>query len=170
MIFAELSFRQISEVVRSDRVSLCATAKVGTVSSKEASCMSRISCAIGIQALSEIMKKTWAFAIGADESNKYELDAHLDIPIRFFSVAGFAGGPDIERCFHLIAILLNALAHSDKTYAGLLINVSDTICEDWRIKLIGSSTDGIGNMTLHNAGLSTFLRHRSEYKDSFCRL
>lgn len=125
MISAALAFRKISKVVRSDRENVCAAAKDVTVSPGESSCIPRIECEIEIQALSELMKIMWAFAIGADESNKYGQDAHLDILVRFPCMTGFEGGPDVKSGFHLLTVPLPALAQSGQTCAGLLM-----MCED----------------------------------------
>ncbi len=81
LVAAGLSFRQIAKVIRSDRENLNAAAKIGSVSHGEASCMTRIGCAIGLQSLSEIMKAHWAFSIGADEASEQGQDSHLDVRV-----------------------------------------------------------------------------------------
>lgn len=170
LVSASLSFRQIAKVVRSDRENLGTAAKIGPVSPGEASDMARIACAIGLQALSEIMKASWAFSIGADESNSDGQDSHLDLRVQFPALVGFEGGPAVVNGFHLLAIPLFALAHSGRVYCDLLIRLLDVLCPDWRMKLIGSSTDGAGNMTGHNVGFSTLLRNESLCKEAFYRL
>ncbi len=150
-----LSFRQIAKVIRSDRENLDAAAKIGSLSHGEVSSMARNGCAIGLQSLSEIMKAHWAFSIGADEANEQGQDSHLDVRIRFPPVVGFEGGPAIKHEFHLLAIPLLDLTSSGRVYADLLIKVLSALCPDWRMKLLGSSTDGAGNMTGHSSGFST---------------
>jgi hypothetical protein len=120
--------------------------------------------------MSEIMKTSWAFSIGADESNDDGGDPHLDSRIRFPPIAGYDGGPEIECGFHLLAIPLFSLAHSEETYADLVMKMIDALCPDWRMKLIESSTDGAGNMTGFNAGFSSVLRNESLCADSFYRI
>lgn len=170
LLSASLSFRQISKVVRSDRENLCASSKVGCISPGEASNIARLACAIGLQAMAEIMRACWAFSIGADESNDEGGDPHLDSRIRFPPIVGYEGGPAIENGFHLLAIPLFALAHTGRTYSGLVMKLLDVLCPDWRMKLIGSSTDGAGNMTGHNSGFSTILRNESLCKEAFYRI
>lgn len=170
LLAAGLSFRQISKVVRSDRENLGAAAKVGTLSPGEASNYARLAAAIGLQALSEIMKVSWCFSIGADESNDESGDPHLDSRIRFPPVVGFEGGPRFECGFHLLAIPLFALAHTGQTYAELVMKVLNALCPEWPTKLIGSSTDGAGNMSGHNSGFSTILRNASKCPDAFYRV
>ena len=167
---AGLSFRQISKVVRSDRENLRAAGKISSVSPGEASNMVRLACAIGLQALSEIMKKSWAFSIGADESSDEGSDSHLDTRIRFPSIPGFDFGPEIMNGFHLLAIPMYDLSHSGRQYADRMIKVLDALCEDWRMKLIGSSTDGAGNMSGHIGGFSSLLLRESLCKDGFYRV
>lgn len=78
LIFAGLSFRQISEVVQNDCKNLFVAARNGTVSSGEGRYLSQMSCAIGIQAPSAILKKISPFAMGSDESNNGGQDAYLN--------------------------------------------------------------------------------------------
>ncbi len=70
LVAASLSFVQIVKAICSDCENSDAAEKVGSVSPGEASSMARTRCAIGLQSLSEIMKVSWAFSIGADEANK----------------------------------------------------------------------------------------------------
>jgi hypothetical protein len=76
--------------------------------------------------------------------------------LRRSAIVGYDGGPEIECGFHLLAIPLFSLSHSGQTYADLGMKMIDALCPDWRMKLIGSSTDGAGNMTGHNAGSLPF--------------
>lgn len=170
LVAAGLSFRQIEKVVRSDRVNLGASGKLPPVSPGEASNLARLACAIGFQYLSEIMNESWAFSIGADESNNDGQDSHLDVRIRFPPDVGYQGSAEVDNGFHLIAIPLSDRAHSGRVYCDLLVKLLDSLCGSWRMKLLGSSTDGAGNMTGHNSGFSTLLRNESMCPEAFYRL
>ena len=115
------------------------------------------------------MKSLWAFAIGADESNS-DGDSHLDCCIRFPPIVRFEGSYEVSNGFHLMAIPLFACAHTGQEYCDLVIKVLDVLCPDWWMKLIGSSTDGAGNMAGHNSGFSTLLRNESECREAFYRV
>lgn len=66
---ASLSFCQVSKVLKSDCENLKAASKLQPVSPGEAVTLTRIAYALGLQTVSEMMKSSWAFAIGSDESN-----------------------------------------------------------------------------------------------------
>ena len=169
LVSACLSFRQVAKVVKSDRENLKAAARISSVSSGQVATLARIACAIGLQTLSEIMQDSWAFSIGADESNN-DGDSHLDCRVRFPPIVGFEASEELSNGFHLLAIPLFARAHTGREYADSLIKVLDVLCQDWRFRLMGSSTDGAGNMAGHNGGFSTLLKNESECCDAFYRI
>ncbi|OAE22784.1 hypothetical protein AXG93_2035s1680 [Marchantia polymorpha subsp. ruderalis] len=104
----------------------------------------------------EIMQSCWAFSIGADESNDEGGDPHLDLRIRIPLVVGYDGEAKIQHDFHLLAIPLFSLAHTSQTYADIVIKMLDSLSSNWRMKLIGSSTDEVGNMVGHT-GLASVM-------------
>lgn len=97
-------------------------------------------------------------------------DLHLDLRIRFSHVVGYDGEAEIQHVFHLLAISLFSLVHTEQTYADFVIKMLDALCLDWRMKLIGSSTDEVGNMTGHTSGFSTLLLNQSLCSDAFYRI
>ncbi len=156
LVATGLSFRQNAKVIHSDRE------RISTRLRRLVRChmvkpraWRALDVQLVLQSLLEIMKASWAFSIGADEATEQGQDSHLNVRIRFPPVVGFKGGPAVEHGFHLLAIPLLDLTYSGRVYADLLIKVLSALCPDWRMKLLGSSTDGAGNMTGHSSGFST---------------
>ncbi len=70
-------------------------------------------------------------------------NSHLDAGVQFHSVG--SGEPLLS--FHFMIIPLINESHSGESLFNHVAKVLDPICPDWRFRLIGSSTDGAGNMT-----------------------
>jgi hypothetical protein len=135
-----LSFRQISRVVRENRKRLGCASKTGCVSDGEASSFSRIVCAFGLQILSDLMSRSWAFAVASDVSTDGFGHHHLGV-----WVSGVEVGDDVLS-FHLLAVPLFNEQHTGESLCNMCVKVFDYLCPAWRDKLIGSSTDGAPNM------------------------
>jgi hypothetical protein len=165
LLAAGLSFRQVSRVVLENRDRLGCASKTGCLSDGEASCFSRIACAVGLQILSDLMKKSWAFAVASDVSTDDFGNSHLDVRVRF---PGIQVGDDLLS-FHLLAIPLFDESHSGASLFDFFVTVFDALCQDWKDKLIGSSTDGAPNMTGCNVGFTTQLANATN-ADGFYRI
>jgi hypothetical protein len=85
-------FQQVSAVVKQNRDHLGAASKSRCVSPGEASNFARIVCALSLDIISELMNKTWAFAIAADVSTNDFGNSHLD------SVGGSLPLTPASRC------------------------------------------------------------------------
>lgn len=165
LLAAGLSFRQISRVVLENRDRLGCASKTGCLSDGEASCYSRIVCAVGLQILSDLMKKSWAFAVASDVCTDDFGNSHLDVRVRF---PGLDTGDDLLS-FHLLAIPLFDESHSGASLFEFFAKVFDALCPNWKDKLIGSSTDGAPNMTGCNVGFTTQLANAVN-GDAFYRI
>jgi hypothetical protein len=99
LLAAGLSFRQISRVVRENRERLGCASKTGCVSDAETSSFSRIVCAVGLQILSDLISRIWAFAVASDVSTDAFGHSHLDKRVRF---PGVEVGDDV-LLFHFLA-------------------------------------------------------------------
>ena len=159
------SFCQIQGSVASVKESFKIAGKIGCVSQGDASNMARIACAQGFQLLSAAMRNSWAFSIGADESNNGGADSHLDVRIQFPAIRGTE-----QNDFHLMAIPMHDRSHTGEEYASAVKRVLNVLCPEWRVKLIGTSTDGAGNMAGHVGGYSTRLMSESDFPDIFFRV
>ena len=79
--------------------------------------------------------------------------SHLDVRIRM-------PGRDVSEdllSFHLLAVPLFEAVHSGALLFILFSKVFDALCPAWKVKIIGSSTDGAPSMTGCNAGFMTQL-------------
>lgn len=150
LLAAGLSFRQISRVVRENRDRFGSASKAGCLSDGEASCLSRIVCAVGLQIIADLMERSWAFAVVSDISTDNFGSSHLDTRIHF----PFLDAGDDLFSAHLLAIPLSEELHSESLF-NLFSKVFSALCPSWKDKLIGSSTDGAPNMTACNVGFTT---------------
>jgi hypothetical protein len=139
---ADLSFRQISPVVRENRERLGCASKTGCVSDGEASSLSRIVRAVGSKILSDLMSRSWAFAVVSDVSNDAFGLSHLDVRVRFPDVDV---GDDVLS-FRFLVISLFKEQYNGESLCNIFVKVFDSLCPVWRDKLIGFSTDGAPNM------------------------
>ncbi len=96
---------------------------------------------------------TWSFTAAADALTHNFGNSHLDARVRYPSVT--PGEPLLS--FHLTAISLIDEPHSGASFFNHVAKVLYAICPDWRLRLIGSSTDGADNMTSYNVGFTTRL-------------
>lgn len=138
------SFCQIEFAVATIKDSYNIAGTMGCVSEGDASSMVRMACAQGLQLLAVAMRNSWAFSIGADESNNGGADSHLDVRVQFPAIDNVQ-----QNDFHLMAIPMRDRSHTGEQYASAVKRVLNILCPDWRKKLIGTSSDGAGNMAGH---------------------
>jgi hypothetical protein len=93
LLTAGLSFCQISRVVRENRQRLGCASKTGCISDGNV-------CAVGLQILSDLMSRSWAFAVASDVSTDAFGQSQLDVRVRF---PGVEAGGDVPS-FILLAI------------------------------------------------------------------
>jgi hypothetical protein len=153
LLAAGLSLRQISRVLRANRERLGCASKIGYVSDGGASSFSRIVCAVGLQILSDLMSRSWAFAVGRDVSTDAFGHSHLDVRVPF---PGVEFGDDVLS-FHLLAIPSFNEQHNGESLCNMFVKVFDSLCPGWTDNLIGSSTVGAPNTTGCNVGFTTLL-------------
>ena len=143
LLSAGLTFCQISQVVRENRNQLGCVSKTGCLSDGKALCFSCIVYAVGLQILSNLMKASWAFPVATDGSTNDFGNSHLDVQVRF---------PGIEiddklLSFHLLAIPLFNKLHSGASLFNFFATVFNAFCVDWKVKVVGSSTDGASELS-----------------------
>ena len=66
LLSAGLSFRQISRVVQDNHNLLGAASKLGGVSEGDTSNFSRVTCALGLQMIADLMSNSWVFSVAND--------------------------------------------------------------------------------------------------------
>ena len=82
LLSAGLSFCQTLRVIQENRDILGASIKLGGVSEGDASNFSRITYALGIQMIADLMSHSWAFLVATDVSTDGFGSSHLDLRIR----------------------------------------------------------------------------------------
>jgi hypothetical protein len=126
LLSAGLTFQQVSPVVRQNRDHLGAVSKSGCVSPGEASNFARIVYVLSLDTISELMNKTWAFAIAADVSTEDFGNSHLDTPGRFPSIDP---GKRLLS-FHLMTMPLFEENHTGESLFNFVSKMLDAFCSD----------------------------------------
>ncbi len=134
-----LLFVQCAKVVSMSREELGQATKIGCASENDVARIARITCALSLEMLSEMMRASWAYSIGLDASTNSFGVSMLDLRIRI-PVNG-----DIHN-FHMLAIPMFA-KHSGEEMFKLLSDSLSALDHDWKIKIVGITIDGAASMT-----------------------
>ena len=100
--------------------------------------------------IADVLKSVWAFSIALDGGNKSST-SYLDVRIRF-SVN------EVMHNIHLVALPMRE-RHTGQYMFNIVSNFFDVLCDNWKSKLIGITSDGTSSMTGHRSGVVTRL-HR----------
>ena len=114
---------------------------------------SRVICALGLQMIADLMSHSWEFLVATDVSMDGFRSSHLDVHIRM-------PGRDVAKnllSFHLLAVPLFEAVHSGASLFILFSKVFNALCLAWKVKSIGSSTDGAPSMMGCNIDFMTQL-------------
>ncbi len=134
----ELSFVQCAKVVSASREELGQVAKIGCASENDMAKIARITCALNLEMLSEMMRASWAYLVGLDVSTDSFGVSMFDLRIRI-PVNG-----DIHN-FHMLTVPM-FVEHSGKEMFKLLSDSLSTLDPDWKMKIVGISTDSVASM------------------------
>src|SRR5436190_14365339 len=134
-----LSFRQVEEVFLRMK-QLTGMVALGSLNDTTVANYARVVCAINLQRLAEILNddKMWVFSLANDASTHYGM-SYFDNRIHFHR-------DGILYNVHVLAIPMFE-QHTGENMSNLISNFLDIVCSDWRVKLIGVSTDGASVMT-----------------------
>ena len=110
----------------------------GCINMQKVITYSRFVCAMAYQMISDILKSVWAFSIALEGGNNSD-NSYLDVRIRF-SVN------EVLYNLHLVALPIRE--HNTGQYMFKIISdLLDALCENWKAKLIGITSDGTSSMT-----------------------
>ena len=101
--------------------------------------------------IADLMSHSWAFLVATDVSTDGFKSSHLDVHIRI-------PGRDVAGnilSFHLLAVPIFEAAHSSASLFISFLKVFDALYPAWKVKIIGSSTDGAPSMMGCNVGFTT---------------
>lgn len=147
-----LSFRQTARVLQHAKDRLVAV-KMGTIHESIVAKYVRGSCAINLEQIRVILTtRVPLFAVALDSSNNNGR-SYLDVRLRFHLNA------DLHN-FHLLATPMNN-AHAGLHMFDLCVRSLDAVCPQWRIILVGVSTDGAASMTGNAQGLASCIQQES---------
>jgi len=100
--------------------------------------IAHITCALSLEMLSEMMRASWAYSVGLDASTDSfgvsMLDLRIHIPVN----------GDIHN-FHMLAVPMFA-KHSEEEMFKLLFDSLLALDLDWKMKIVGITTDGAVSM------------------------
>ena len=149
-----LSNNQIVQVVKVFRESYSLGAQLPSVSSAEISIYSRISAIIGLCKLSDIAQSAWTYSLGFDMSKDRFQNDNLDIRLR----APATDGSDTFD-FHSVLIPMSE-SHTGENIANRIAAFQDAIDPNWKVKIMGISSDGAASNTGHKSGAITLLEEK----------
>ncbi len=140
-----LSFVQCAKVVSASREELGQAAKIGCASEHDVARIARITCALSLEMLSEMMCASWAYSVGlhasTDSFGVNMLDLRIRIPVN----------EDIHN-FHMLAVPMFA-EHFGEEMFKLLSDSLSALDPDWKMKIVGITTNGATSMTRVRKGI-----------------
>jgi len=134
-----LSFMQCAKMVSASQEELGQAAKIGCASENDVARITRIICVLSLEMLSEMMRASWAYSVGLDASTNSFGVSMLDLRIRI------PVNEDIHN-FHMLAVPMFA-KHFGEEMFKLLSNSLSALDSDWKMKIVGITTDGAASMT-----------------------
>lgn len=148
-----MSFNQISAVIARER-SVFKDAKklLPYVHRGEAALFTRLVALMGLNALSKIMRSSWTYSLAADASAQILGTAYFAIMLR---IPPMRLEDDIVA-LHLVAPPLRG-SHTGEVMFDMTAKVLGALNPDWHSKLMGSTSDGAGNMVGVDLGWQTRL-------------
>jgi hypothetical protein len=97
----------------------------------------RVSAAVCLHKISELLKRTWAFSVAFDSSS-IEATSYFDVRIRFTANAQI-------HCFHFLALPLHG-SHTGQLMFDVYKQAMDEILPGWEDYLLSTCSDGARNM------------------------
>jgi hypothetical protein len=134
-----LLFVQCAKVASVSREELGQATKIGCASENDMARIARITCALSLEMLSEMMRTSWSYSVSLDASTDSfgvsMLDLRICIPVN----------GDIHN-FHMLAVPM-FVGHSGEEMFKLLSDSLSALDPDWKMKIVGITTDGAASMT-----------------------
>lgn len=155
---AGLSFRQVAQVVL-DTKELLGVGSIGSVSEGIVSRYARFICAMNLQCIVELLRKSWAFSVALDMAT-HMATAYCDVRIRVCPKS-------TVHDFHLLSIPVHD-RHTGEIIFNTFARAMDALYSDWRETIIGASSDGEKKMTGRHQGVITRIQRVS--KPGFMRV
>lgn len=109
----------------------------------------RIVCAVSLQNISEILESVWASSLAFDVST-HQGHSYLDLRVRFCL------NGKLEN-LHLIALPMYE-RHTGESMFNLIVEFLDVFYMDWKLRVIGLTSDGDRSMTGKVKGVITRLQ------------
>ena len=144
-----LSFRQCLKVLL-DVKERTDVGEPGCINMQKVITYTRFVCAMAYQMISDILKSVWAFSIALEGGNKSD-NSYLDVRIRF-SVN------EVLYNLHLVALPMRE-HYSSQSMFNIISDLLDALCENWKAKLIGITSDGTSSMTGYLSSVVIQLHH-----------
>ena len=155
---AGLSFRQVAQVMLETK-ELLGIGSIGSCSEGIVSRYARFICAMNMQCIVELLRKSWAFSVALDMAT-HMATAYCDVRIRICHKS-------TVHDFHLLSIPVHD-RHTGEIIFNTFAKAMDALYPDWPEKIIGGSSDGEKKMTGRHQGVITRLQRVS--KPGFMRV
>ncbi len=140
-----LLFVQCAKVVSMSREELGQATKIGCASENDVAKIARITYAFSLEMLNEMMRASWAYSVGLDASTNSFSVSMLDLRIRI------PVNEDIHN-FHMLVVPMFA-EHSGEEMFKLLSDSLSALDPNWKMKIVGITTDGAASMTRMRKGI-----------------
>jgi hypothetical protein len=164
-----LSYRQISSVMETMRSTLPgARSEFKPVTRQTASIYCRLVAACGLEALRNVLRRSWAFAIAADGSSHVHGTAYFCIRLCLISIESKTRKSTLHNV-HLVAPPMTT-SHTGQNMFEMTSCALDALDSEWRSKLIGCTSDGAANMTGVHIGWQSLVEKACEGKGPFFRV
>jgi hypothetical protein len=151
-----LSYRQIASVMETMRCSLPGgRSEFIPVTRQTASIYSRFVVARALEALWNVLRRSWAFAIAADGSAHAHGVAYFSFRLRLISIESKTRKSTLHNV-HLVAPPM-AASHTGQNMFEMTSCALDALDSEWRSKLIGCTSDGAANMTGVHSGWQSLI-------------
>jgi hypothetical protein len=164
-----LSYRQISSVMETMRSTFPgARSEFKPLTRQTASIYCKLVAVCGLEALRNVLRRSWGFAIAADGSAHVHGTAYFSIRLRLISIENKIRKSTLHNV-HLVAPPMTT-SHTGQNMFEMTSCALDALDSEWRSKLIGCTSDGAANMTGVHIGWQSLVEKACEGKGPFFRV
>ncbi len=145
-----MSFAMAVDAIH-DAKEVCDILKLGACSDYLVASYAKVTCALSIKHISQVLCSKWAFLVAFDASIDLQQTSWVDVYIWYYQNS-------VMENLHLITLPF-AGRHTGLATFEMFEKLFDVVSPLWKDKLIGCSTDGAANMTGHLSGVVTQIQN-----------
>jgi hypothetical protein len=157
-----LLFNQVALVASQERPLSRARSLLSNVKRRDVTVNNRLIAVLGLEAVSRVMRRSWAFFLAAHAPTQILGTAYICVRARFPPLAPHK---DISN-LHIVASPMRASYTGESMYE-VTAKLLDALDESWRSKIISATSDGAANMVVSVCCWQTRLRNASAAQNRF---